>query len=115
MKSKTTNPNLQKLISSLRKTKKDIWKRVASDLQQSRRIRRTVNLSRISRYTKDGETAVIPGKVLGDGALGKKLDIAAFQFSQSAVEKIKAAGGTTLTIQELLQKNPDAKGVRIIG
>jgi len=115
MTSDTSDINLRKLISSLRKMKKGVWKRVASDLERPRRIRRLVNLSRINRYTQEGETALVPGKVLGDGALEKKVNVAAFHFSNSAKEKIKAAGGSAWSIQELAEKNPEAKGVRLIG
>jgi len=111
----STNIHLRKLISDLHKHKKPIWKRVAEDLEKPRRIRRVVNLSRINRYSKDGETIIVPGKVLGDGILEKKVDIAAFQFSQSAVEKIKSAGGNVLSISELLKKNPEGKGVKLPG
>jgi large subunit ribosomal protein L18e len=111
----STNIHLRKLISDLRKQSKPIWKRVAEDLEKSRRNRRVVNLSRINRYSKEGEVVVVPGKVLGDGVLEKKLDIAAFQFSQSAIEKIKNAGGNAMTIKELLEKNPEGKGVKLLG
>ncbi len=115
MKKGSTNIHLRKLISELNKQKKPIWKRVAKDLEKPRRIRRIVNLSRINRYAKDGETVIVPGKVLGDGVLEKKVEIAAFQFSQSAKSKIESVGGTVLSIQELLKKNPEAKGVKLLG
>jgi large subunit ribosomal protein L15 len=37
-------------------------------------------------------------KVLGDGELKKKLKISAHRFSESAAEKIKAAGGEMILI-----------------
>jgi large subunit ribosomal protein L15 len=37
-------------------------------------------------------------KVLGEGELSKKLTVKAHKFSQSAVEKITAAGGSTEVI-----------------
>jgi large subunit ribosomal protein L15 len=40
-------------------------------------------------------------KVLGDGDLSKKLTVRAHKFSQSAQEKIQAAGGTAETLQPL--------------
>jgi len=40
-------------------------------------------------YRKEGETVVVPGKVLNVGELTKKVEVAAFSFSQSAEEKIK--------------------------
>ncbi len=39
-----------------------------------------------------------PVKILGDGTLSAKLDVSANAFSSSAVEKIKAAGGTSKVI-----------------
>ncbi len=111
----STNIQLRKLISDLRKSKKPIWKRIAEDLEKPRRIRRSVNLSRINRYSKEGETVVVPGKVLGDGILEKKVKIAAFQFSQSAKEKITGNGSSFMSISELLKNNPEGKGVRILG
>ncbi|MDD5182219.1 MAG: 50S ribosomal protein L18e [Candidatus Nanoarchaeia archaeon] len=115
MKSETTNPNLKNLIISLKKAQKDVWTRIASDLAKPRRQRRTVNLSRINRYCAAKEIALVPGKVLGDGELTKKLTVAALNFSDDAKLKIEKAGGKTITITELLKTNPDAKGVRILG
>ena len=115
MKKGSTNINLKKLISELNKQNKPIWKRIAKDLEKPRRIRRVVNLSRLNRYTKNGEIAVVPGKVLSDGVLEKKIEVAAFNFSQQAIDKIKNSGSSVLSIKELLKKNPEAKGVRIIG
>lgn len=115
MKKGSTNINLRKLISELNKSKKDIWKRVADDLEKSRRSRRTVNLSRINRYSKEGEIVVVPGKVLADGSIEKKVSIAAFHFSAAAKSKIENAGGKAMSIQELLSTNPEAKGVKILG
>ena len=115
MKSETTNPNLRNLIISLKKAEKDIWTRIASDLERSRRQRRTVNLARINLYCAAKEIALVPGKVLGDGDITKKLTVAALNFSGEAKLKIEKAGGKAITITELLQTNPDAKGVRIIG
>ena len=70
---------------------------------------------KIVEYAKPGETVVVPGKVLGLGEVTQKVDVAAYQFSISAVEKIKLAGGNTLSLWELMEKNPKANKVRIIG
>ena len=91
------------------------WRRIAADLQKPTRQRRTVNVYKIEQFARDGETIVVPGKVLSVGHLSKKVAVAAFTFSKEAEQKIKAAKGTVLSIQELLQKNPDGKKVRILG
>jgi large subunit ribosomal protein L18e len=92
-----------------------IWKRVAIDLEKPTKQRRIVNLSKIDRYCKDDETIVVPGKVLSMGDLKKKATIAAYNFSGSAMDKIKEAGGKAISIQELLKKNPKGSKVRILG
>ena len=113
------NPELIDLVRQLRKrsseTQAAIWRRLAEPLSKSRRGRITVNLSRVSRYTKAGETIVVPGKVLGTGKLDHPIKIAAFQFSNQAKQKIVQAKGTCMTITELMKKNPKGSGIKIIG
>ena len=110
-----TNPTLQGLIRELKKTstkeKAPIWKRIASDLEKPARQRREVNLTRIDKHTKAKEQVVVPGKVLGTGELKHEVTVAAWQFSEGAKKKLKQS----MTIQELLKKNPKGKDVRIIG
>ncbi len=119
LKTKTTNPELRSLILELRrkthKVNKALWRRIADDLERSNRQRRIVNLSRINKYSKENEVVVVPGKVLASGDLNHKLTIAAFSFSKQAVEKIEKAGGNALTLKEIMDKNPEAKNIKIIG
>lgn len=114
-----TNAHLRALISELKKQaiekETQLWKRIAVDLEKPTRKRRVVNLSRINRHTKDSDIVVVPGKILSAGALQHKLTVAAYNFSMEARKKIEAAGGEALSIQELLQKQPDGKNIRIIG
>ena len=44
-------------------------------------------------HASDGDVIVVPGKVLGTGDLNRKVTVAAFSFSKSAVEKIRNAKG----------------------
>jgi len=112
------NPNLAGLIQELKKLsiekKVKLWKRIATDLEKPTRNRRIVNICKINKYAKPNETVIVPGKVLGVGELDRKISIAAYNFSEEALGKIKAKG-EALTIQELMQKNPKASKVRIIG
>ena len=93
----------------------NIWKRVANDLERPTRQRRVVNLSSISRYTKENEIIVVPGKILGAGSFEHKLTISAFQFSNGAKEKIEKAGAKIIPLLKLSEENPSGKGIRIIG
>lgn len=73
-----------------------------------------VNVSQLEARFSDGETVDIAAiqsrgllngvfdrvKVLGDGALTKRLTVIVHQFSRSAAEKIAAAGGVAQTLAE---------------
>jgi large subunit ribosomal protein L18e len=114
-----TNPILLNLIHELKKqsNEKDvgIWKDVALRLQKPLKNWPVVNLDRISTHINDKETALIPGKVLSSGNLTKKVTIAAWSFSEKSHEKIKKAGGKSITISELMKNNPKGENVRILG
>jgi len=90
------------------------WKRIAIELEKPTRNRRVVNISKLNKVTKDGETIIIPGKVLGSGDLNHKLTVCAHLFSGNAKSKISQKG-KVLSVSELMKQNPKAKGVRIIG
>ncbi|MBI4438611.1 50S ribosomal protein L18e [Candidatus Woesearchaeota archaeon] len=119
MRTGPTNDQLRELVSELKRvcysSNSAFWRRIASDLERPSRNRRSVNLSRINRYTEEGETIIVPGKVLSSGMLDKKITIAAWQFSRQAVEKIGRCNSRAISIHELLKSNPEGKDVRIIG
>lgn len=112
------NEELKELVSSLKRLSLEnnvkIWKRIAEDLQKPIRRRRVVNVYKLSKYSKDNDTIIVPGKVLGSGEIGHKLNVAAFSFSQDAQKKISEKG-QTMTIPELMKKNPLGKKVKILG
>jgi large subunit ribosomal protein L18e len=114
-----TNPALTALIHELKKQANEndapIWKDIALRLEKSSKNWSEVNLDRINRYTGEKEIALIPGKVLSDGNLTKKVSIAAWSFSEKSQEKIKNAGGKYMTIQDLIKSNPKGKDIRILG
>ncbi|MFC1686841.1 50S ribosomal protein L18e [Nanoarchaeota archaeon] len=113
-----TNHQLKLLIEELEKKHIEngvkLWRRLASDLRKPTRQRRIVNIYKIDKYAREGETVVVPGKVLNEGELKKKINVAAFSFSESAAEKINQVA-QTMSISELMEKNPEGKKVRILG
>ena len=116
---KTTNPELIGLIRLLRKAAREhkaaIWRTVAEYLARAKRRRIAVNISRINRYTKEGDEVVVPGKVLGAGLLDHPVKVAAYEFSEKARQKIIMAKGKCLSIPELIEMNPKGSNVKIIG
>jgi large subunit ribosomal protein L18e len=112
-----TNYQLKELLVQLdaQPHQNHFWKRIAEDLRRPTRERRIVNVYKIEKFAQDGETIVVPGKVLSVGDLTKKVNVAALTFSDEAKKKIENAKGKALSIQELLKNNPEGKQVRILG
>lgn len=112
-----TNYQLQLLLLELeaKALQSPFWKRAVNDLSRASRQRRTVNIYKIDKYAREGETILVPGKVLSLGNLSKKVAVAALNFSAQARNKITAANGTVLSIRELSQQNPQGQKVRIMG
>ncbi|MFZ7137581.1 MAG: 50S ribosomal protein L18e [archaeon] len=117
-KLKSTNPELITLIRDLKKqsqeSQTELWLSLAERLTSSNRNRVAVNLSRLNRYTNEGETVVVPGKVLGAGQADHALTVAAFSFSDVAKSKIARNKGKCLSIRGLMKKNPTGKNVKIM-
>lgn len=118
MRTGPTNPRMVKLIEELEHKAHEhdapIWKRLAHDLGKPTRIRRAVNLYKINEFTKDNETVVIPGKVLSVGELDHNVTVAAFAFSQSALDKINKVG-KAISIFDLIKESPKGKKIKILG
>jgi large subunit ribosomal protein L18e len=112
-----TNPRLGSLIADLksvaRESGADVWFDVAERLEKPRRTHAEVNLGRIERYAREDETVVVPGKVLGSGALRKEVTVAAVDFSGTAETKIDQVGETK-RLEQALEDNPEGSNVRVI-
>lgn len=109
---KKENPNLVKTIIASKKNKN--WLEISHLLSSPRKNKISVNLENIDKEAKTGEIIVVPGKILSQGELSKKIKIVAFNFSERAKEKILKSNSEILTILEEIKKNPEAKNVRII-
>ena len=121
MKSKTkiskqlqrkSNSNLAETI--LTGKKNEAWLGVAGVLSGSRRNRTCINLEEINKEAKAGETVVIPGKVLSQGEIDKKIKVVAFSFSNKAKEKLLSAKCDISYILDEIKLNPSAKGIKVM-
>jgi large subunit ribosomal protein L18e len=113
---KSPNPQMQSLLRDLQEAGRSValWKKIHKDLSRPSRKRSTVNLYKIAKYARDGETVIVPGKILSVGNLDKQVIVAAFNCSSAAREKIVKANGQVLSIEELLAKNPKGMKVRVL-
>lgn len=118
MNCRKTNPRLASLISLLKNTSREnevnIWRDIADRLEAPSKNYAEVNLSKINRYATNGETIIVPGKVLGTGILEMSVNVAALNFSESASAKIRQAQGKCMSIEQLISANPKGNKVRIL-
>jgi large subunit ribosomal protein L18e len=98
-----------------KRTKAPLWKDVERRLLNSRNNRREVNVDKLSKFTKEGDVIIVPGKVLGAGNLGHSVKVYAYSISKLASRKINEAGGQILGLTDLIEKYPHGSGVKIIG
>ena len=114
----STNPVLRYTSVMLeragKKEKAPIWTEASALLSGPTKARVEVNLGRISRLTDAGDAVFVPGKVLGTGAIDRKLIVGAFAFSTAARSKIEASGGSALTVEEFMKKYPKGSGVKLV-
>ncbi len=107
-----TNSVLVETIITCKKNKN--WISIAEILSGPRKNRINLNLEELNKKVKDEKIVVVPGKILSQGELDKKIKIVALGFSERAKEKISKSGSEALTILEEIKKNPEAKGVKIL-
>ncbi len=98
-----------------RKTKKPLFERVVKELKHSSRQKRSVNLSKVNRYSIKGANILVLGKVLGAGELKHPVNITAFTYSDSAIEKLKESKSTINTLSDWLKNPKIPKKVIILG
>jgi len=114
-----TNQVVIRMTNDLKKasSKNDapIWAKLAEYALKPSIARRDLNLNRITQLTKENDTVVFPGKVLGTGNISHKITLFSFSISNSAATKITENGGKLISYSELIKKNPTGKGVVLLG
>ena len=111
LKRKTNDELVDTIIVAKKKEK---WLEIAGILSSPRRESINLNLSQIDNLTKEGDTVIIPGKVLSQGEISKKIKIVAYRFSGKTKEKLLKSKIQTSSIMEEIKSNPEAKGIRIL-
>lgn len=105
---------VQNLTELSRLNSSEIWRDIARRLAGGRRRYASINLGKIDSLASDGDVLVVPGSILGAGSISKKLTISSLHISQKALEKIRAAGCTYKTIDELSKENPKGSNIKIM-
>lgn len=114
-----TNPNLVGLIQRLkdasRTNEAPVWRDIAARLEGPQSNWAEVNVGKLDRYADQGDVIVVPGKLLGAGELAKKLTVASYRSSRQAKDKVENAGGTSMSLDQILAENPKGSKVKLMG
>lgn len=107
MKINVEKSNVTDWLDTLSKMPKEgrngkLSKRIYALVAVPSRRRRSVNLDKINKYTKDGDNVIVPGKVLSDGRMEHKINIAAMEFSGKALKLLKESDCKISNIKEML-------------
>lgn len=92
-----------------------IWARLAEYALKPSAARRDINIKRIGQLTKENDTVVFPGKVLGTGIIPHRITLFSFSISSPAATKVCASGGRIVSHKDLIEQNPTGKGVVMLG
>lgn len=104
-----------KLVDTIIATKKNKkWQKIAGILTNSTRKNMYFNLNEISNQIKDEKIVLIPGKVLSQGEINKKIKIIALNFSEKAKEKLLKSSCEVSDILNEIKSNPDFKDIKIL-
>ncbi|MAG07296.1 50S ribosomal protein L18e [Candidatus Pacearchaeota archaeon] len=111
LKRKTNSELVETVIKS---KKNENWLKISHLVSGSVRKKISLNLRDINEQSKDGDKVVVPGKVLSDGKVEKKISISALSFSERAREKLKESKIPTSTLLEEIKKNPKAEKIKLL-
>ena len=115
IKRKTARKTNLILVETIQEARKNPpWFKLSHVLSGPTKLQYSVNLSQLDKDSKAGDTIVIPGKVLSQGEITKKLRLCALSFSSKALEKMKKNKSEAVSILEEIKKNPKAEGVKIV-
>jgi len=106
---KKTNPEV---VETIELAKKNNLLEIAKRLSSPKSNYINLNLEELNQLKED--KILVPGKVLGNGEIERKIKIIALGFSQSAKEKLKKAGCEIKTIMQEIKDNPKLEGVKLI-
>jgi len=104
-----TNPEL---VATIELAKKNNHLELGKKLSGPTRLQSKINVEDLNKLKES--KVIVAGKVLSQGEITKKIEIAALGFSNKSKEKLKKAGCEIKTIKQELESNKKLDGVRIL-
>ncbi len=115
MASQTVFTMARELRKASRSNDAPIWSRLSREALKPSAARRTINLNKMSKLTREGDAVFFAGKVLGTGAISHKITLCSFSISRTAAQKVLASGGSIQGYREMVSQFPTGKGVVLLG
>ncbi|MGP6207553.1 50S ribosomal protein L18e [Cuniculiplasma sp. SKW3] len=116
--SNKTDLNVKETVEHLnavsRENQTPLWRDIAERIGGPRKNYASINIGKISKVCNDGDTVVVPGKILGGGYVEKKLKLSALYISEKALRKISEAGGEFIPLKAIADKIPKGTNVKIM-
>lgn len=109
----------KKLVTQLeivsRKTKKNIWKKIAEILQKPTRHNLNVSIEKINKIAKKNSKKIllVPGKILSQGELEEKTTIVGVNISTKALEKISKKG-KFIYLKDFIKEKVNVKEIILV-
>ncbi len=112
-------PSISKTLGALEKASQGndapIWSRLIK-MAKGRALSKTVvNIKKIAQYTSEGDSVLVPGKVLGVGSIPHKITLYSFSISETAAELVIKAGGSVNPVYDAVKNHPTGKGLIMLG
>ncbi len=110
MKINVERTDIKSWLDTLKSASRDnhyaaLYKRLHKMVAVPKRRRVSVNVYKINKYSKDGDNVIVPGKVLSIGKLDHKVNIAAIEFSQGAMMRIKESNSKVMKLEDIIKLN----------
>lgn len=90
------------------------WARVAEVSARPKRKKMGVNVGKIAKLTKAGQTVVVADKILAAGKISHAITVASPAISAGAAKTLKAAGCKVVGIEEMKKSNPTGKDIVLL-
>ncbi len=112
-------PSISKTVGALEKAahgnEAPIWSKIIKMARGSISADRVVNIKKIAEHTNEGDSVIVPGKVLGVGDIPHKITLYSFSISEPAAKIITKAGGSVKPVEDAVKNHPTGKGLIMLG
>lgn len=115
IKSNTRKKTSEELVETIKLAAKNPhWLKIADSISRSRSNYSAVNLKNIEENAAEGDTIIVPGKILSQGEITKKIRLCALSISKEAKEKLKNSKSEFFSLIHEIKNNPKAEGIKIV-